>query len=127
MRALLITHGQLGAELLNCARRVHDVEAPIEALSNEGQSLDALTESIRDWLAKDEEPALLLVDIGSGSCGVAAQEAARGRERTWVLGGLNLAMILTYLSSHSTLEAEELVAKIFDRALNAVDLLGSEG
>lgn len=124
MRALIITHGRVGEELLASAREVYDVDAPVDCLSNRSCELPELVAKIEDWLAAVDGPALLLVDVGGGSCGVAAQKAVGDRPRTWVIGGLNLPMLLTYLSSHADLPPKELVVKILDRALNAVDRLG---
>ena len=124
MRALIVTHGRLGEELLASAREVHTVDAPIECLSNRGCDLAELVKRIGEWLARNDEPALVLVDVGGGSCGVAASKAAAERPRTWILGGLNLPMILTYLANNDTLNPQELVAKMLDRALNSVDRVG---
>ena len=123
MRALLITHGDLGTSLLASAHRIYAVDAPIDVLSNDALDLEGLHRGVADWLARDDEPALLMVDVGGGSCGVAARLAAGARARTWILGGANLPMILTYLGHHGQLEPEDLVSKLVDRAHNAVALL----
>jgi len=124
VRALIITHGRLGEELLASAREVYDIDAPVDFLSNRDCDLPDLVAKIENWLAEVEGPALLLVDVGGGSCGVAAQKAVGDRAQTWVIGGLNMPMLLTYLSSHADLRPEDLIAKMLDRALNAVDRLG---
>lgn len=124
-RALLITHGELGTSLLASARQIYAVDAPLDVMSNDGQDLDALTAAVTAWLVRDDGDALLMVDVGGGSCGVAARLAVRDRPRTWILGGVNLPMVLTYLGSHGQLGSEDLVAKILDRSHNAVALLDS--
>ena len=120
MRALLVTHGRLGSALLESAGAIYAVEAPVSVLSNEALGLEALVSSIEAWLHRDAEPALLVVDVGGGSCGVAARVAARGRDKTWILGGANLPMILTYLTHHGQLAPEDLVTRLLDRAHNAI-------
>ena len=127
MRALLVTHGRLGEELLASAACIYDAEAPIEAISNRDLDAAGLAQRIREWLDRDDGPVLVFVDVGGGSCGNAAQLACAGRSQSWVLGGVNLAMVLTYLGSHGQLEPPELVSKILDRALNAVRLLDDGG
>lgn len=123
MRSLLITHGDLGASLLRSARTIHAVDAPITVVSNVDHDLEGLRDVIADWLATDAGPALVMVDVGGGSCGVAARLAAADRAKTWVLGGVNLPMVLTYLGHHETLDPGDLVSKMLDRALNAVAVL----
>lgn len=120
MRALLVTHGDLGEALLRSARYIYSVEAPIEVLSNTALDLGGLRAAIESWLDATEEPSLVMVDFGGGSCGIAARAAAGGRSRVRLLAGVNLPMVLTFLSSHAQLELDELVSKMLDRALHAV-------
>lgn len=120
MRALLVTHGDLGEALLRSARYIYSVEAPIEVLSNTALDLGGLRAAIESWLDATEEPSLVMVDFGGGSCGIAARAAAGGRSRVRLLAGVNLPMVLTFLSSHAQLDLDELVSKMLDRALHAV-------
>jgi len=126
MRALLVTHGNLARELLASARSVYAAAAPIEALSNAERGVEDLRQEIVGWLEAETEPALILVDVGGGSCATAARLAARDRTGTWIVGGVNLAMVLTFLSSHA-LEPAELVPKLLDRGLNSVAVLQGPG
>lgn len=127
MRALVVTHGRLAAELLASAREVYAADAPIEALSNAGRGVEDLRQEIAGWLAGDASPALILVDVGGGSCATAARLATRDQPGTWIVAGVNLAMVLTFLSSHA-LDPAELVPKILDRGLNSVAVLqGPQG
>lgn len=120
MRALLVTHGDLGDALLRSARYIYSVEAPIEVLSNTALDLVGLRAAIENWLDAIAGPALVLVDFGGGSCGIAARAAAGGRPQVRLLSGVNLPMVLTFLSSHAQLDLDELVSKMLDRALHAV-------
>ena len=123
MRALLVTHGELGDALLESARLIYAVEAPISVLSNTSLGLEELVDAIRGWLDRESGPALIMVDVGGGSCGVAARAAAAGRPRTWLLAGANLPMVLTYLSHHGQVGSDDLLSRLLDRAHNAVALL----
>jgi len=109
--------------MLDGARRIYAVDAPIEIVSNDEHGLESLSAHVEAWLSRDDGDALMMVDVGGGSCGVAARLAAADRPRTWVLGGANLPMVLTYLSHHGQLGAEDLVAKMLDRAHNAIAVL----
>jgi mannose/fructose-specific phosphotransferase system component IIA len=127
MRALLVTHGELGDALLESARLIYAVEAPISVLSNAALGLEDLVVEIRRWLDRGSGPALIMVDVGGGSCGVAARAAAKGRPETWLLGGVNLPMVLTYLSHHGQVGSDDLLSRLLDRAHNAVDVLETDG
>lgn len=127
MRALLVTHGDLGAELLATSEAVVGVRGQLAALSNDGHTAASLRDRIGQWLQARPGPALLLVDEASGSCGVAAAAAAASHaDVTWVVGGVNIAMLVAYLSSCSHLPPERLVDKVLDRGRSAVRLVRSE-
>lgn len=123
MRVLLVTHDELGRCLLASAARIYGEAVGVDVISNDGLDAGGLTHAIADWLGEDDVDTLILVDVGGGSCGTAARLAADGRKRVWILGGVNLPMVLTCLGSGGTVGGRELVDKILDRALNSVSLL----
>jgi mannose/fructose-specific phosphotransferase system component IIA len=121
LNALVVTHGNWGRELVEAARDVYAVGAKVHFLSNTDFGVQDLAVKIGEWLAEHEGPAVVMVDVGSGSCGSASLLAAAGRPSTWILGGVNLPMVLTYMAG-TALEPQELVSKMIDRALNAIDV-----
>lgn len=125
MRVLLVTHGQLGQCLLASAAQIYGEARGVDCLSNEGLDAGGLARAIGEWLGPEDTDTLILVDVGGGSCGTAARLASDGRQRTWILGGVNLPMVLTCLGSSDAMDGRELVDKILDRALNSVSILES--
>ncbi len=123
MRGLIVTHGDLGRELVASARLVVAAEVEVDVLSNARLGSREMRSRIKGWLDREPGEALIMVDEGLGSCGLAASLAARERPGTWVLAGVNLAMVVTYLNRRERLEGEALVEKILDRARQAVRLM----
>lgn len=123
MRVLLVTHGKLGESLLQSAAQIYGEAVGVDCISNDPHDASGLAAAIRDWLGPDDTDTLVLVDVGGGSCGTAARLAADGRKRTWIIGGVNLPMVLTCLGSSDVMDGQALVDKILDRALNSVALL----
>jgi mannose/fructose-specific phosphotransferase system component IIA len=123
MRVLLVTHGQLGQSLLDSAAQIYGEAVGVDFISNDPHDASGLARAIGAWLGTDDTDTLILVDVGGGSCGSAARLAADGRKRTWILGGVNLPMVLTCLGSSDVMDGAALVEKILDRALNSVALL----
>ena len=123
MRVLLVTHGNLGESLLHSAAGIYGQAVGVDFLSNDPHDAGGLAAAIEDWLGSDDIETLILVDVGGGSCGTAARLAADGRKHTWILGGVNLPMVLTCLGSSDAMDGQQLVEKILDRALNSVSLL----
>lgn len=123
MRVLLVTHGDLGQSLLQSASRIYGDAVGVDVISNDPHDARGLSGAIAEWLGPEDVETLILVDVGGGSCGTAARLAADGRKHTWILGGVNLPMVLTCLGSSDTMDGQQLVDKILDRALNSISLL----
>jgi mannose/fructose-specific phosphotransferase system component IIA len=123
MRVLLVTHGNLGECLLESAGLIYGEAVGVDCLSNDPHDAPGLAAAIQEWLGPEDNDTLILVDVGGGSCGTAARLAADGRKHTWILGGVNLPMVLTCLGSSDAMDGQALVDKILDRALNSVALL----
>ena len=123
MRVLLVTHGNLGQCLLESAGQIYGEAVGVDCLSNDPHDASGLAAAIQEWLGPEDNDTLILVDVGGGSCGTAARLAADGRKHTWILGGVNLPMVLTCLGSSDAMDGQALVDKILDRALNSVTLL----
>lgn len=126
MRALILTHGQLGRALLESASRIMAEMPEVQTLSNDEFSGAELSRRVREWAEEDPGPIFVFVDVGGGSCGTAAQLALHGRHQAWILGGVNLPMVLTYLSGAEQLGAREMAMKLLDRTLNSVRILGDD-
>jgi mannose/fructose-specific phosphotransferase system component IIA len=126
MRGLIVTHGDLGKELIASAHLVVASEFTLSILSNRGRGKRELQQLISQWLQDGSGPAVIMVDEGLGSCGTAACVAASGRRDTWVLSGVNLSMVVTYLSRVGWLAPAELVEKVTQRAREAVRIMELE-
>jgi len=123
MRGLIVTHGDLGRELVASARLVVFSSTTLDVVSNSGLGNRELRSVIEEWLQREEGQTLIMVDEGLGSCGLAASLAARDRVDTWILSGVNLSMVVTYLSRKEQMEGQALVDKILDRGRQAVRLM----
>ncbi|RKZ17484.1 hypothetical protein DRQ50_04930 [bacterium] len=124
MRALVITHGDIGEEFVKVAELILGPLEGLEAASNAGHSAEALIELINNWLDREEGPALIMIDDYGGSCATAAQLACGERKDRFILGGVNLAMVLGFLTWRENSEAEVLVQRIVDKGREAIVRLG---
>ena len=129
INALVITHGEVGRELV---RVVEMILGPVEglvALSNSGRSVQDLVAAIHAALAEarsgDEDEALLFIDDFGGSCANASQIAVAEGETALVLTGTNLAMLLDFVTWRETLDAGELARRLVEKGRAAVTVLPS--
>jgi PTS system mannose-specific IIA component len=126
IRALVITHGRLGEELVRVAKMILGPEEGLEAMSNSGRSADDITTAVRDWLGEADAAgaALILVDDYGGSCATAAQLACGGRPDAVVISGVNLAMVLGFLTWRENGELDELSRRLVAKGRAAIVRLG---
>ena len=128
VRALVITHGGIGKELVRVAELILGPQEGLEAATNEGRSAADLVQLVKDWLDADPgTPAMVMIDDYGGSCANAAQLACRERGDTVVLGGVNLAMVLGFLTWRESDEPAALAQRIIDKGRDAIMKLGGAG
>lgn len=127
VRALVITHGRIGEELVRVARLILGPEEGLDAMSNSGRSAPDLTAAVREWLGPEGagDPALIFVDDYGGSCATAAQLACGDRRDTIVIGGVNLAMVLGFLTWREGSDLAELAGRLVTKGREAIVKLGA--
>ncbi len=117
MRALIVSHGQLGAGLIDAAQQILGPQSNLFSIDNTGKSPEAMVGEIKKHLDK-QTPTMLMIDFAGGSCHAAALKACREVDLHAVLGpvtGVNLPMLLTFLTRHEREKPEELLDMIVDR------------
>jgi len=119
---VIVGHGELAAGMVDAVRRIAGEKASnLSAVSNDQRSPEALREAIESAVAG--RPAVLFVDLGSGSCGAAALGCCRGRRERVVVAGVNLAMLLDFVFA-PPLPLDELAERLTVRGRSAVAVVG---
>ncbi len=131
MRGLVATHGGIGAELVEVVTMIMGPAEGLAGLSNHGKSASDLTVEIASWLRGDAdpsasgmEPAIIFIDDYGGSCANAAQLACRPGDPVAVVSGVNLAMLLGFVTWREELDLDELVQRLIERGRTAITRLG---
>jgi mannose PTS system EIIA component len=128
LRALLITHGDLGDSLLHTASGIVGPAPGVEAISNKDQSREGLARLIESKLAEwDGEEGIVLTDIHGGSCAQAAMSGAFAVRGTPVITGVNLPMLVDFLVNRGSYSAAEMAARLIEKGRAGVRLLDSPG
>jgi PTS system mannose-specific IIA component len=125
---LVVTHGALGEELVHVVTLVLGPTEALGALSNRGLGAREVTAAIRDWLAalpdRGASGVLLFIDDFGGSCANAAQLALQGGPPAAILTGVNLAMVLDFLTWRDSLALPELARRLVEKGRQAISHLG---
>lgn len=123
LHLLILTHGQLGAELLRTAALILGPREHVDALSNDGLSREGLIDAVLGRLEALPADArlLLLVDAPGASPHVAcrlalARQPLERRERLHgPITGVNLPLLLTALNRRESTLVEDLLPLLLDR------------
>ncbi len=125
---LVVTHGGLGEELVRVVTLVFGPVEGLGAISNRSLGVKELTEAVRRWIAVQAEAGaegvVLFSDDFGGSCANAAQFAAAEGPPAAVLTGVNLAMLLGFVTWRDTLAVPELARRLVDKGRQAIASLG---
>lgn len=122
--AVLVTHAALGDELLRTAEAILGPQERVEVVSNQGTSLEGLSEALRARIAEHPEmPVFLFVDLLGGSCGHSCQEILRLHPQTVVFSGVNLPMLLEFLHHRGRVPVLELRDRLLAKGRDGIQCL----
>lgn len=118
VRGIVVGHGDMARGLVDAVGRIAGGSVGgLVALSNEGKGPERLRSELDT--AAGEGPAVVFVDLESGSCGVAAAHACRGGAQRVVVCGVNLPMLLDFVF-HRDLPLPELVERLVEKGREAI-------
>jgi mannose/fructose-specific phosphotransferase system component IIA len=115
---VVVTHGSLGEALVEAAREITGIDDGLVPLSNRGTSPETLRKMVEN--AVGDGPAVVFVDLSSGSCGFAANMAARTCRSAAVVTGVSLPMLIDFLFNRS-LDPGELSERLVAKGRSAIN------
>ncbi len=126
IRALVMTHGNIGGELVRVAELILGPVDGLTALSNAGKSATELQADVKAWLATgdDEAGEIIFIDDYGGSCASASIIACGETSQRVIISGVNLSMLLGYVTWRDRDEHAELAAKLVRKGREAITLVG---
>jgi mannose/fructose-specific phosphotransferase system component IIA len=117
IRGIVAAHGPLATALVAAVEQISGVEGALIAVSNSGCDRGLIEERIAD--AVGAGPAVIFVDMPSGSCLFAAMRRMRESQEVRVVTGVNLAMLVDFVF-HRTLPIAEASARAVDAGTRAI-------
>ncbi len=120
---IVVTHGRLGEELLNTARKVFGDFSDCHAISNASKSPQALYDEIVSVVDSAPSPAIIFVDFSGGSCGHPCVRLETVRDDVSVISGVNLPMLLAFLNKREEVPFNDLAKVVLERSLNSIKIL----
>ena len=109
---ILVGHGKLAEGLLDAVEGITGTREGIVAVDNIGVAPEALEARLNELAGTG--PALVFVDLPSGSCAFAARRLKFQRADTAVICGVNLPLLLDFIF-HRALPLDEIVERLRSR------------
>lgn len=104
LRGVVVCHGPLAAALVQSAEQISGLSGALIAVSNTGCDREALEDRV--IAAVNGHPAVVFVDLASGSCLIAVLKRLRSEQLVKVVTGVNLAMLVDFVFHRSLTPAE---------------------
>jgi mannose/fructose-specific phosphotransferase system component IIA len=104
LQGVVVCHGGLAGALVQAAEQISGLSGRLVPVSNSG--CDRETLEARVLAAVDRRPAVVFVDLASGSCLFAVLKRLRTEPSVKVVTGVNLAMLVDFVFHRSLSPAE---------------------
>jgi mannose/fructose-specific phosphotransferase system component IIA len=104
LRGVVVCHGSLADALVRAAEQISGLNGALIPVSNTGCDRETLEERV--LAAVDGRPAVVFVDLASGSCLFAVLKRLRTEQLVKVVTGVNLAMLVDFVFHRSLSPAE---------------------
>jgi mannose/fructose-specific phosphotransferase system component IIA len=104
LRGVVVCHGGLAQALVDAAESISGVTGVLRPVSNSGCDRDALERRVSE--AVNGRPAVVFVDLASGSCLFAVLKRLGVLPGVTVVTGVNLAMLVDFVFHASLTPAE---------------------
>lgn len=121
---IIVTHGNLAQELLNTVESIVGKIDFCQAISNADLNDEALIERVRKIIDEHRDAYLILfVDYFGGSCSMNCSRAVKGYDRAVVISGINLPILLDFVTKRGTMGPEEIIDHLIKRGQESVRII----
>jgi mannose/fructose-specific phosphotransferase system component IIA len=108
LHGVVVCHGRLAGALVEAAEQISGVTGALKPVSNTGCDRGALEERVAE--AVGDGPAVVFVDLASGSCLFAVLNRLKASAIAKTVTGVNLAMLVDFVF-HRSLPLDEAAAR----------------
>lgn len=117
---VIVAHGDLAPAMIRAVEGISGVRGALVGISNSGVTPQELRRRVT--AAAGKGPAVLFVDMGSGSCAFAARKVAESAPSVAVVTGVSLPMLLDFVF-HRDMEPAPLAERVAGKGRAAAEAL----
>ncbi len=121
-KGVVVAHGRIAEALVKAAEEITGITGAIRALSNRSVGPEDLKLKVTEAIG--DGPAVVFVDLASGSCGFAANLAIRDCSSVAVVTGVSLPMLIDFLF-HRDMELPELAGRLVRKGRSNMNAVSS--
>lgn len=120
---IIITHGPIAQSLIRASEEIVGKTEYLYGFSTTNLSLDAIYKQMKEILSRSDWPdeTLILVSLKGGSCWNSAVAMKREYRKVEVLSGVNLSMILSFLTKRNDHSLTDLTALVLEDGIRGID------
>lgn len=120
---VIITHGTMAQCLVGTLSKIAGSDFSLLSVSNEGKDPDSVVDHLGDIVKLPSgEPLFLFSEFIGGSTWFAANKFAQMRKNTFVLSGVNLPMLISFVTKQKNATPEKLAKTIEEDANRGISL-----
>ena len=124
----ILTHEKLASTLRRTVEKIIGPQDHLYTFSNEEAELSILAETVVSHIAEIEaDNVICFVDLVGGSCWRLAHMIKRELPRTYIAGGVNLPMLLSFFTADDSVPLEQRIIKAVDDAKRGIVHVKGEG
>ena len=122
---IILTHGQIASATLEAAETILGKTDNLYALSTAGLSLKSLITKLEEIITSEnwEQGVVIMASLKGGTCWNAAVATARHKPNVEVVSGVNLIMLISFLTKRNQITLSDLAATIYNDAIRGIDRL----
>jgi mannose PTS system EIIA component len=112
---IILTHGNLATSLKDTVEQMMGKQVGMMIISNQGKDPEGLLSRLEELVSKSKSKEIFLfVDLYGGSCWQAAKKFSSKRGDVVLITGVNLPMLVQFLSKRERLDKFELLEKVVE-------------
>jgi mannose/fructose-specific phosphotransferase system component IIA len=122
-QGVIITHGTMASCLVKTLYKITGTDAPLEAVSNEGKAPEEIVNALLKKYPEDDElPLFVFSEFKGGSTWFAAHKFANMRKNIFVFSGVNLPMLISFVTKQQNYSPIELADVILADSLRGITM-----
>lgn len=118
---IILTHGNLATSLKDTVEQMMGKQMGMMVVSNQGKDPEGLLSKLEELVSKSKSKEIFLfVDLYGGSCWQVAKKFSSKRGDVVLITGVNLPMLVQFLSKRERLDKFELLEKVVESGKSGI-------